>query len=114
MSGEAERQLLEMAAKAAGKDLSGWDWGGGRDGFYRPWPKDGPEYWNPLHDDGDEARLEAALMLHVEWHPALDEVCVGKYPNFAREIFSNHSGDKQKARRWAGVRAAAAIGRGMG
>lgn len=61
--------------------------------------------WAPLTDDGDEARLEAALGLDVVW--ASDHVMVGDYEC---ESYSSHNGDKQKARRRAGVRAAAEIG----
>jgi len=59
--------------------------------------------WNPLHDDGDEARLEGALLMNVSWGMASVTV------DSCTERFSDHGGDKQKARRYAGVRAAAAM-----
>lgn len=66
------------------------------------------EWWNPLTDDGDEARLEAALQMHVEWHPAISQVRVGTAEIYATEPYGT---DRQAARRQAGVRAAVEIGR---
>lgn len=94
----SDRELLELAAKAAGIE-------------YHIDMLDGCEklvsngaIWNPLFNDGDEARLEAALELDVVWW--LNSVEVGE----CIEQFINHNGDKQAARRRAGTRAAAAIG----
>jgi len=73
--------------------------------------------WRPLTDDGDEARLEAALNLWVQWYPAMvlvgPEVCGPSTGSAYAEYFDQHGGDKQKARRVAGVRAAAEIGKAM-
>lgn len=71
-------------------------------------------FWNPLLDDGDEARLEAALTLCVKWYPSgvivgLAEFNIRNVSSFF-EHYKNHGGDKQAARRLAGTRAAAAIG----
>lgn len=62
----------------------------------------------PLQDDGDEARLEAALQMNVEWWPGRDSVEVGT-AEFA--MVEHYGTDRQRARRRAGVRAAAAIWR---
>lgn len=98
-----DRELLEFAAKAAGLTYRDDLWDGGHmqrhDGL---WMK-----WRPLEDDGDEARLEGALCLNVSWGMASVTV------DSATERYSDHGGDKQKARRRAGVRAAAAIGKEM-
>lgn len=109
------REMLELAAKAAGLYFK-W-----RDGD----PKWGPEHvgpaawvnecwqaWNPLTDDGDEARLEAALGLNVEWqtqHVIVGRTMLDKW----QEPYLLHDCDKQAARRFAGVRAAAGIGKSM-
>ncbi len=60
-----------------------------------------------LIDDYDEARLECHLLMNVTWGMA--SVTVDSWT----ERYSDHDGDKQKARRYAGVRAAAAIGKAM-
>jgi len=93
-----DRELLERAAKAAGYSIRFTS-----DGTCF---RDGPDWmgqWSPLTDDGDEARLEAALMLDCRWWP--DDVTVGTHS----EMYADHGFDKQKARRYAGVRAAAAM-----
>lgn len=118
---KTDRELLELAAKAAGYKLSWIDAydAGLTDANYIPlkpelqhfvfseWPHD---RWNPLADDGDDARLEAELQFHVIWHPALDRVTVGLAD---RECLEPYGNDRQAARRRAGVRAAAAIGEAM-
>jgi len=97
-----DRELLERAAKAAGID-------GRWDEFrcaFRVFMDGGiflGDEWNPLTDDGDEARLEGSLLMNVSWGMASVTV------DSCTERFSDHGGDKQKARRYAGVRAAAAM-----
>jgi hypothetical protein len=98
----SDRELLELAAKAAGFEL---DWHG-RDCCVAGYI----ELWNPLTDDGDEARLEAALRMHVQWMPAIEQVAVGTAEVVRIEKYGT---DRQAARRRAGVRAAAAIGQAM-
>ena len=110
------RKLLELAAKAAGLKINAKAQAE-RDAIMDPeeaslWLSDGTTAWNPVQHDSDEARLEAHLSLNVQWYPAL--VLVG--PNggemHARH-FKYHDGDRQAARRMAGVLAAAAIGEKM-
>lgn len=109
-----DRELLEDAAKAAGMvvDKSPFNGGGSwNTGFdvignaVLDWHNG--KTWNPLTDDGDEARLEAALQMHVEWHPATETVTVGTAEIACTEPYGNN---RQAARKRAGVRAAAAIG----
>lgn len=121
-----DKELLELAAKAAGVEfvpknsiphpVHGTFWG--------LWlkiksePYEGQRrYWNPLTDDGDEARLEAALTLQVNWYPACvlvgPEMCGPATGMAYAEYFDKHAGDKQAARRRAGVLAAAEIGKAM-
>ena len=54
----SDKKLLELAAKAAGINLTEAEWHG--DGFY--WMPLGTRFWNPLTDDGDALRqnLEGA------------------------------------------------------
>lgn len=93
-----DRELLEMAALAAG---IGIEWNTYHQKYATTQHCENA-WWDPLADDGDEARLEAALGFSVGW---------GKYVVQVDEIietFAAHNGDKQAARRRAGVRAAAA------
>lgn len=120
-----DRELLELAAKAANVDLDGWDWGGSSDGFYLVDSSKGkhgfPQYWNPLADDGDALRLAVKLDLS-----SLMVYSNGKEKR--REFWSPNSGydggksattedeytsDPYAATRHAIVRAAAAAARDM-
>lgn len=103
-----DRELLEavaMAANANGARISDK----GVDGFY---DSERREWWNPRDDDGDEARLEATLGLNVCWSRECVEVFSSRVLT-VREWYFEHNGDKQAARRSAGTRAAAAIGKAM-
>lgn len=66
-------------------------------------------YWAPHLDDGDGARMEEKLDLHLSWLSA----GVSSGPKMTYERFSDHNNDRQAARRWASLRAAAQIGKGM-
>jgi hypothetical protein len=86
-----DRELLELAAKAAGELTPSWY---GNDAYF-----DGVlSRWNPLTDDGDALRLA----VKIKWVPSRVEV-VGLSMNE----------DPYAATRRAIVRAAAEIGRGM-
>lgn len=103
MTTQTEREMLELAALAAGLRICLW-----RDGIPSVTRDDTVSWtWHHLTDDGDEARLEAALMIDVRWWP--DDVTAG----VISEMYVDHGFDKQKARRYAGTRAAAEIGRQM-
>ena len=100
-----DRELLELAAKAAGIALA--DWNDGAEpyssgiGFILP----SNRMWNPLTDDGDALRLAVALGIDIEF---VDDVV------FAEGNFSEFvTPDAAAATRRAIVRAAAEIGNGM-
>lgn len=116
-----DRELLELAAKAAGFHpyiaLYGWNEFGGGINLERTTPFDPDvENWNPLTDDGDALRLAVktciGFIVDDEWvnvyrckhHGPLIDLC---------ELYKNHDGDKHAATRRAIVRAAAAIGQEM-
>jgi hypothetical protein len=107
------RELLELAAKAAGFALE-WD---GPPDLWQPMFYKGKTYheWNPLTDDGDALRLAVALKLNV-FHAAQSAYALesdddGKYEMQVRYIDADN--DPYAATRRAIVRAAAEIGRAM-
>lgn len=117
-----DKKLLELSAKAEGRDLTESFWGGGRDGFY--WVKeDQPvkvQYWNPLNDDGDALRL--AVKLDIEIYQADDDgpaIYAGYWGKPERRDVTRMfciepiNTDPYAATRRAIVRAAAEIGRNM-
>lgn len=103
-----DRELLELAAKAAGIELR--------------WHPDGTAYsdsrckdywgvWNPLTDDGDALRLAVKCNLDIE----LQEDCVfaNGFEVQNHQLFEWHKDDPYAATRRAIVRSAAEIGRNM-
>ena len=91
-----DRELLELAAKAAGVELK-YDTFGQSENADREYC-----YWNPLTDDGDAFRLMVVLRL---WRDDPDICCI--------ERVEDHDGDAYAATRRAIVRAAAQIGAQM-
>ena len=107
------RELLELAAKAAGLNISGLDEAFPAGGILIV-DSDGNDFdWNPLEDDGDCARLESACYLYVEFHNIWVVVSSGLSSSSIREAYADHNGDRNAARRLASVRAAAEIGKTM-
>ena len=111
-----DREMLELAAKAAGyevlanKQAQRDEIGSGSAGL---WIKGVSTCWNPLYDDGGCARLEAACGIAVEWHRLGVVASVPESGERMREVFADHGGDKNRARRYASLRAAAVIGKAM-
>ena len=105
-----DRELLELAAKAAGYKHTQWapllhpkvDWG--------VCTVDG--IWNPLESDGDALRLAVKLNLAIQTLPGRNKPSSEAWHNdkYARELWD---GDPYAATRRAIVRAAAEIGRTM-
>ena len=117
---ENKKELLELAAKAAGVGGNYLFRAGGSKGSGFPYhiegiQKTGGAMWNPITDDGTCARMEAAIGIDVEWYQ--DKVRSYKHGEclvIRYEFFSNHNGDKNAARRMASVRCAAEIGKNIG
>jgi hypothetical protein len=111
-----DRELLELAAKAAGiehgadRTESGLSLTG-RDGRHIYLPK-----WNPLTDDGDAFRLAVELGIRIDMK-ADGRVVAYRHSNKPDQsviaVESSRENRAENARR-AAVRAAAAIGRQMG
>ena len=103
-----DRELLELAAKAAGIDYYTRAQSGGM-------LTDNGE-WNPLTDDGDALRLAVELNLQIEPDSFNgDTIVVGNSaPGRPLKCATEpHKDDPYAATRRAIVRAAAEIGRGM-
>lgn len=94
-----DRELLELAAKAAGIVLH-W-----HEPTKSAWV-DGPQTWNPLIDDGDALRLAVALGLVVNCsRPSAGE------PDKPHAIWLDETASNAELTRRAIVLAAAKIGR---
>ena len=115
---DTDRELLELAAKAAGIEV--WfprmNGGKGPDGtriILTPCHTHGADgsivEWNPITDDGDALRLAVMLRLDIHVDGNLTEVH-GPFDGFFTEA---HLGDPCAATRRAIVRTAAEIGRAM-
>ena len=105
---KTDRELLEMAAKAAGLHVKGWV--GDRMVFFNPITGSAEEHWNPLTDDGDALRLAVKLGISIE--------CIAAHDTVMAHIDNEHSSSATEAMddfgtRRAIVRAAAAIGSAM-
>ncbi len=119
----SDRELLELAARAAGLtgechlltgDCSDPNEPGG---FRYEHPDGGHDWWNPLMDDGDALRLAVKLGIDIEWQHDSGYVKVYRTKLFG--VWSGHVtelfcvGDAMAAARRAIVRAAATIGEAM-
>jgi hypothetical protein len=94
-----DRELLELAAKAAGRGSQWW--------MESTW--NGPDKeWNPLTDDADALRLAVKLRLVL----FLEIPRIGIGPRMdGPEVYLDEGDDPYAATRRAIVRAAAEIGR---
>lgn len=105
---DADRELIELAAKAYGIQVKGW-LNSKLIGFdtNTECPVNGD--WNPLESDGDAFRLMVALDIDIRFYRKhVDANCDSR----AGSIFKEHGKDRAAATRNAIVRAAAEIGRG--
>ena len=109
-----DRELLEMAAKAAGLEVL-WNVHGSHfDRRVVPEPIEPFSKWlawRPLDNDGDALRLAVELRFDIAINLYIVDVFSGELDDFIRERCRD--GDAANATRRAIVRAAAAIGRAM-
>jgi hypothetical protein len=108
----SDRELLEMAAKAAGVEIVEWQQHAMTDGGFgamltasgighRTW-------WNPLTDDGDALRLAVKLKIEIGYFDGFGEVHAG---NSEQEpVIEPYRLDMAETTRRSIVRAAAQIG----
>lgn len=113
-----DRELLELAAKAAGYEI---DFGDPVNGWYaKGFDENGDpaEWWNPLNDDGDALRLAVNLCMDMYFGDVEGTATfnagssLGKGKPF-RYCIEPTGNDPYAATRCAIVRAAAEIGRAM-
>ena len=104
------RELLELAAKAAGYEVEV-----DHKGVVHIHEGTGPQSWrpwNPRDDDGDALRLAVKLKMELIVHERLSCAAADGLDGFLRRS-EHHKGDPDAATRRAIVRAAAEIGRNM-
>ena len=101
-----DRELLELAAKAAGIESLWWTKDGNKL-FQRNGGEQKP--WNPLQDDGDALRLAVMLNLVV----LSDQTGISTANGMHQRAKELHGTDPLAATRRAITRAAAEIGRSM-
>lgn len=106
-----DRELLEMAAKAAGYELTQWP----DEDFVRAhMGGDWRPKWNPLTDDGDAFRLAGRMNILLGFYDSYVACHVLGHPNIdTDEWHSSNGNDQMAAARRAITRAAAEIGRAM-
>lgn len=96
-----DRELLELAAKAAGMEVTAIV----ADGIPHRF---GGGYWNPLTDDGDALRLAVQLDLNVERYDGTSTIAGNAY--LEQWPHEPDGDDRAAATRRCIVRAAAEIG----
>jgi hypothetical protein len=107
-----DRELLELAAKAANLQEHGWMGGSYAHVVGVTWTS-----FDPLNDDGDALRLAVALRLCIDncvgEEGDRNDVTVGEEAGQGVFVDEYHGNDPYAATRRAIVRAAAEIGRMM-
>ena len=104
-----DREMLEMAARAAGKTIDQETFGEYQDAHEGMVVADG-EHWNPLIDEGDALLLAVRLRMCIDIRSEHTEVTPPG--DFCPES-EEHENDPCAATRRAIVRAAAEVGRRM-
>ena len=118
----SDRELLALAAKAAGLQLCGYSWIGENEDddecevLESAFVKLHPEQelaarWNPLTDDGDALRLAVKMGIYV--HCRAGSMVTSAIGDGDEWVIENWSNDPTSATRRAITRAAAQIGKGM-
>ena len=105
----SDRELLELAAKAAGYDTIIEMYGFNDFGEPLLDANDPPTVWNPLTDDGDALRLAVKLKLLIDGCSH----CVQTMEQDFDWFYGESAGDEYAKTRRAIVRAAAEIGKAM-
>ena len=101
---KTDRELLELAARAAGIALHSWS------EIEQGYRREDGGYFRPLTDDGDALRLAVKLRIAIDFN---QQACIDRLACPKWYAAANHHPDWNAATRRAIVRAAAAIGEGM-
>lgn len=101
-----DRELLELAAKAAGLDLE--------ESIYPGWFMCNGRQWNPLVDDGDAMRLSVKLVIDTRQFLQYRGVVDCLVDSMGMGVVEQVGDDPYAATRRAIVRAAAEIGKKVG
>ena len=104
-----DKELLELAAKAAGIEI-GWDSQGAF--LYEPEICALSDAWNPLENDAQALRLAVKLGLDIRTDGPYLIAVTPRYVD--NELYEERGDDPYAATRRAIVRAASEIGRTMG
>ena len=106
-----DRELLELAAKAAGIEL--WHEDVFTNGLTQKVSDSGILRWHPLINDGDALRLAVKLGIIIEYRREIPACFAYHYNSNLEVVQRNDQLDPYAATRRAIVRAAAEIGRQM-
>jgi hypothetical protein len=98
---ESDRELLILAAKAAGYEYRPQNGAIVVDGI--------PSNWNPLTDDGDALRLAIERSIDLRFDD-IEKVVEARHPLTSYGAHEEYGDDKKAATRRAIVRAAALMG----
>ena len=107
-----EREQLGLAAKACDIEIDHWR-GGMPMVIIWEYGIGECRAWNPKHDDGDCARMEARLGIDLIWFDDKVRALAREYGHRRTAFFEDHNGDKNAARRAASLAVAAEIGRAL-
>lgn len=103
-----DKELLEMAAKAAGIELG--EWYDSSNAFIHVISHKSP-WWNPLTDDGDALRLAVSLGLCIMFDRDSVQVSSSDGGEYCTAFSLETANSSEGATRRAIVRAAAEIGK---
>lgn len=108
----ADRELLELAAKAAGYEgtVTMYPSGYAEMGLSNTHSPSGSNVWKPLYDDGDALRLAMKLDIDLRFDE-VEQVVEARHQATSYGEHEEYGADKCAATRRAIVRAAAEIGR---
>jgi len=106
------RELLELAAKAAGLTPIAYFHAEESEHLLEVRPRQENVYWAPLDDDGDAMRLAAALSISLRFED-IEKTVEARHPQTSYGQFEEYGTDKNKAVRRAIMLAAAEIGKAM-
>lgn len=107
-----DRELLELAARAAGIEIQGWFGDDDNDIMFADIGPDEVIEWNPLTDDGDALRLAVKLNMQVSvGYRRIHAVICSDSDEPSINCSEPKEGDLYAATRRAIVRAATEIGK---